>query len=265
MSEVSFSETTAAAITSWEKAYLAECTAPLDGMWQTFAEMAAVCEININGNPQGYAAINGEQQLLRFYVPPHLEASPILKALIDEQGLVGAVLSTAESRALATVMDFQKSVETQSIMYQMPSDHLASNPAFPASHELMLVRDDKLEAVADFAHRTLGASIDWLLSYFDGLATKQELFALWHEGEVVATGECRRNPKQSDVADVGMIVGKPHRRKGIATEMLKALSREAQAQSLLPICSTETGNIGAQKAITAAGFVSTHRILAIEF
>ena len=62
-----------------------------------------------------------------------------------------------------------------------------------------------------------------------------------------------------------MVVGKNHRRGGIATNILRALAGHAQSKGLTSICSTETGNVGAQKAISRAGFVSTHRILEITF
>ncbi len=265
MSAIGFSPSTSQKVADMEQAYLAACAAPLDGMWQSFADMAEIYEIVTDQNTIGYAAINGDDELLRFHVSHGINPAPVLSRLIQETGLSGAVISTAEPCALAALMDVQQSVSVHAIMYQMPNTRPLSVPRFPGGTVLKQVAPDELESVADFAQRTLGASLDWLLSYFDGLIRQGELYALWQNNEVLATGECRRNTRQPDVADVGMIVGKPHRRKGIATEMLKALAQKAMEQNLSPICSTETGNIGAQKAITAAGFVSCHRILKIRF
>lgn len=248
-----------------EQAYLAACAAPLDGMWQSFADMAEIYEIVADQNTVGYAAINGDNELLRFHVSHGINPAPVLNRLIKETGLSGAVLSTAEPRALAALMDVQQSVSVHAIMYQMPGNRPPFAAEFPDGAFLKHVAPDKLESIADFAQRTLGPGLDWLLSYFDALISRGELYALWQNNEVLATGECRRNTRQPDVADVGMIVGKLHRRKGIATEMLKAMAQKAMEQGLSPICSTETGNVGAQKAITAAGFVSCHRILNIRF
>lgn len=265
MSALEFKASSTQKIIEMEKAYLAACAAPLDGMWQSFADMADIYEILSDQNTVGYAAINGNNELLRFHVSKQFDPVPALVALIDKMELSGAVVSTAEPLALAALMDVQRSVSTRAIMYHLPGIQSAQTPLFPEDTQLKPVGADDLETVADFAHRTLGASLDWLLSYFDGLIREGELHALWRGTEVLSTGECRRNRRQPAVADVGMIVGKAHRRMGIATEMLKALVQIAGEQSLSPICSTESDNIGAQKAICAAGFVGYHRILNLSF
>lgn len=265
MTGLEFSSSSADNIAEMEQTYLSDCAAPLDGMWQSFVEMAEVTEISQNQSPIGYAAINGDKELLRLHVAEQIDPTPVLKSLIDKQNLVGAVVSTAEPRALACLLDVQATLSVSAIMYHMPSPQSDLLAAFPIGTELRPVDADALEQVADFGHRTLGASLDWLLSYFSGLIGRGELYALRRDNEILSTGECRRNNRQPQVADVGMIVGKAHRRQGIATEMLKALAQKARDQKLAPICSTETDNLGAQKAITAAGFVSYHRILNVRF
>jgi RimJ/RimL family protein N-acetyltransferase len=73
----------------------------------------------------------------------------------------------------------------------------------------------------------------------------------------------------SRLADLGVIVSAAHRGKGIATKVIKQLIAYARAKELRsqgakelrPICSTEKGNAGAQKAISRAGFIAHHRII----
>ncbi|MBO6504155.1 MAG: GNAT family N-acetyltransferase [Kordiimonadaceae bacterium] len=265
MTSLEFSVSSADTIADMEQTYLNACAAPLDGMWQSFVEMAEIIEISHGQSTIGYAAINGDKELLRFHVDERLDPLPILKSLIDAQSLVGAVVSTAEPRALACLLDVQATLSVSAIMYHMPSLQTELSAAFPTGTELRPVDANALEQVADFGHRTLGASLDWLLSYFSGLIGRGELYALWRDNEILSTGECRRNNRQPLVADVGMIVGKAHRRQGIATAMLRALAQKARDQKLAPICSTETDNLGAQKAIIAAGFVGYHRIVNVRF
>ncbi|MBL4838492.1 MAG: GNAT family N-acetyltransferase [Kordiimonadaceae bacterium] len=77
--------------------------------------------------------------------------------------------------------------------------------------------------------------------------------------------ERRISDTQKPYADVGMVVAKDWRRKGLATAILQQLALLCRGEGLRAICSTESGNIGAQKAIENAGFISTQRILDISF
>ncbi len=62
-----------------------------------------------------------------------------------------------------------------------------------------------------------------------------------------------------------MIVAQSQRGKGIATQVLQFLVASANERGLIPICSTESSNLGAQKAIKRAGLVAQNRIVQIEF
>lgn len=70
---------------------------------------------------------------------------------------------------------------------------------------------------------------------------------------------------QTEYADLGMIVAQSQRGKGIATQVLNRLVNSANERGLTPICSTESSNLGAQKAIKRAGLTSQNRIIQIEF
>lgn len=113
-----------------------------------------------------------------------------------------------------------------------------------------------------FTNEVIGAPKEWLIGYFDNLIKRRELFCVSDNGRVIASGECRGyDVYQTDYADLGMIVAESERGKGLATTVLKELVTIAGAKGLKPICSTEAGNMAAQKAITRAGFVAPHRIV----
>ena len=65
--------------------------------------------------------------------------------------------------------------------------------------------------------------------------------------------------------DLGMIVAKEQRRKGLGSYILTLTKAYCYERKLLPICSCEATNIGSKKAIEKAGFVSRHRVLKCEF
>ncbi|MCP4686239.1 MAG: GNAT family N-acetyltransferase, partial [bacterium] len=128
--------------------------------------------------------------------------------------------------------------------------------------ELTPVKEENLKDVVAFDQKAIGAPLDWLSGYLSNLITRRELFAFIRDGKVIATGECRGYDEyQTGFADLGVIVAKSERSKGIATKVLKSLIAIAGDRNLSPICSTEASNIGAQKAIARAGFFAGNRIV----
>jgi predicted acetyltransferase len=131
--------------------------------------------------------------------------------------------------------------------------------------ELVALHEEALPQAINFAPETLGADRDWLSNYFADLVSDEKLFGLWDGDELITTGKCRPNENYPQYADVGMVVSTSHRRQGLATQILRHLIEIAEAKKLKPICSTEQNNIGAQHAITKAGFISYQQILDITF
>ena len=84
-------------------------------------------------------------------------------------------------------------------------------------------------------------------------------------GEILGTGEFRERKNWVPFADVGMIVNKKYRRKGVGTYLLALLKQQADRQGLRPICSCEAGNLASRKAIENAGFIARHRVVKFSF
>lgn len=131
---------------------------------------------------------------------------------------------------------------------------------------LTLASQDQLPEFVEFAVSNLGAPAQWLSEYFGNLIKREELWGYWRDGKLLATGECRLfDEHQTRYADLGMIVAESERGQGIATRVLNSLVKVANELGLIPICSTEHGNLSAQKAIQRAGLEPLNRIIQIEF
>ncbi len=245
-----------------KQAYMDLTTAPLDGMWLTgFVPMATHYGFYDGDLLIGYCCINDEGCLLQVYVSPGHAAEDWFDALLSEPAGIGkingAFVSTAEPQYLSLCFDRFNNFAVNARMYQL-ADRKAADPAL----ELSVVNDAQLDEMVLFAHQAIGAPTEWLSGYFGHLISRAELYACWKDDRVVATGECRGyDAYQMEYADVGMIVAEAERGKGLATKMLKGLVAIAESRGLKPICSTEAGNTGAQKAISRAGFVSHNRII----
>ncbi|MEZ9351450.1 GNAT family N-acetyltransferase [Vibrio splendidus] len=256
-------------------AYFAESTAPLDGMWHFgFVPMSDHFGFYENGILVGYCVLNGEGYLLQFYLAPtastHIES--LFTLIVENNSSVigevkGAFVSTAEPQYLSLSVDNTESFKVNAMMYRQnyqarsdcDSDHIEEI-------EMNLATEEQLEQFVEFASSAIGAPKEWLTSYYGNLIARQELWGYWESDDILATGECRKfDEHQTQFADLGMIVAQEERGKSLATRVIHFLKQHANSQGLEAMCSTESSNIGAQKAITRAGLSSKHRILQFDF
>jgi len=126
--------------------------------------------------------------------------------------------------------------------------------------------EQQLAEYIQFAAANIGAPEHWLKNYYGKLIKRSELFGYWNKGILIATGECRLfDQYQCEYADLGMIVAQSARGKGIAKQVLQYLTAHASSKGLKSICSTESNNLSAQKAISSVGFLAMNRIVQFEF
>jgi RimJ/RimL family protein N-acetyltransferase len=258
-------------ISELKKQYFAQSTAPLDGMWHFgFVPMSDHFAFYEGNVLVGYCCKNSEGYLLQFYLSPKANAQAAdLFTLIAQQNssvigaVSGAFVSTAETDYLSLCFDNSSSFKVNALMYQLGA---AQNIKTIEPLDMQLAKQQQLENFVEFAALNIGAPKQWLAGYYSNLIQRNELWGYFNHNELLSAGECRLfDDYQTEYAELGMIVAKTERGKGIATRVLHQLINLSSKQGLLPICSTESGNVGAQKAIAHAGFVSSNRIVQFEF
>lgn len=243
--------------------YLNSLVGPIDGMWATFVAMADQYVIISGEEKVGYCSINEEQKILQFFAKHDHDS--IYASVLKELDVKGAVVATSEFQHLSLAMDHQVSVSVNAFQYQCDDDVELKNANFPEGMIFRQVTIDELQTAVDFAVVAIGAPVGWLQGYYGERIKLKELIGLWSGGELIATGECRPSAEQRPYADLGMVVSPEYRRKGLATAILREMLHDCRERGLKPICSTESENIGARKAITNAGFTSKLRILDVSF
>ncbi|CAH7340381.1 Acetyltransferase, GNAT family protein [Vibrio chagasii] len=256
-------------------AYFSESTAPLDGMWHFgFVPMSDHYGFYESGKLVGYCVLNSEGYLLQFYLVPeaNVNIADLFTMIIESNSSVigevkGAFVSTAEPQYLSLCLDNTESFKVNAMMYRQNQESDASRHyGHIEDIEMTLATEEQLDKLVEFASSAIGAPKEWLTGYYSNLTARQELWGYWENESVLATGECRKfEEHQTQFADLGMIVAEQERGKGLATRVLNSLKQQANLQGLEVICSTESSNIGAQKAIERAGMSSKHRILQFDF
>lgn len=246
-----------------KKAYFAQATAPLDGMWHFgFVPMAKHFGFLEEGKLVGYCCVDNDGIVLEFYVIPSAEINPssLFNLLCcdysSEIGVIkGAVASTAEPLYLGNCLD-----------HLAPPKVIASTFIATKNHKTDLTMQvatvEELEGFVKFATANTKLPADWISGYYTNLITRKELWGYWNKGQLLASGECRLFDRyQCDFAELGVIVSMFERSKGLATQVLGFLTEHAKSKNLGSICSTETSNIAAYKAILKAGFCVNNKIL----
>ena len=251
-------------------AYLEGLLAPLDGMWEVgFIQAAPHFEIRLDGQQAGYCVIDQESTLTQFFVKAELQAHgrALLEQVLAQRSVTHAIAFTLDPYFLSLCLDLQVGVKVHSYLYELPT---AGAGPCEEIEELTFrpLSETELQRTIEFQRSCLSGDAqltEWLTSYSANLIDREELFVLSQHEEWIGLGECRRSDSQAGVADVGMMVAPSQRRRGWATDILRRLCAHCVANGLRPICSTTVANVGAQRAITNAGFISRHRILDVAF
>jgi len=265
VTEYKFTQASAADLAALKLQYRDTLAAPLDGMWEHFTSGATHHAITDGAKTIGHCVINSEHKLLQFFVSSGRDMRSVFSQMLTELTVTGAFLASFEQQTLALAMDHQKSVAVHALMYHLNTGAVVAAATFPADSKFRLLELADLKPAVAFGAETLGADAGWLSGYFSDLINKGQLYGLLHGGNIIATGECRASESQKPYADVGMVVSKNCRGQGVATNILRQLLHVCAGKDLKAICSTERTNIAAQKAISKAGFSSSHRMLEFGF
>jgi len=258
-----------------KKDYFESSTSALDGMWHFgFVPMSEHYGFYEESILKGFCCVNSDSYMLQFHLCANTQIdSRDLFTLISQGNsrvignLKGAFVSTAEMAYLSLCLDNSHSFKVNALMYQQTEvAGLKTDDELKSGLTLTLADETQLSDFVSFAASNIGAPEDWLTGYYTNLIKREELWGYWVDNQLLASGECRFfDDYQTQYADLGMIVAVSERGKGIASRVLKSLNNKAKKLGLRAICSTESGNIAAQKAIARAGFVSSNRIVQFEF
>ena len=249
----------------YRQTYYEEILAPIDGMWEMlFYAGAESYLINLDGKSIGYCKIDEAKCLYLVYLEQlhKIEIDQFINELIATKKVSSAKMASSEPLSFNACLSRANSVTLDTFLYQYPNE-LKPNLKITENQRFVLAASKDKQITLDFfkAH----ANFDDQFGYTDRLLSRSELYFLYENDKLVATGECRLSDSQPNYADVGMIVNTSERGRGLATLMLNLLVDVGLKKGRKLICSTTHDNPASQIAIYRSGFISMHRIYQMTF
>jgi len=243
-----------------QAAYRQTLVAPQDDMWAAFSDAANHYALLVDGESVGCCSINEDREILFFHVHAQFEnvAVALFDYLINRLKLVAAVPSTVDPSFLSLSLDAGHGAVSKAIMFQ----HILEPEGTALSGLRHALEADHAAATA-FVEAATGMPMAFLDPYLAERIKKGQLFLHEEGDEILASGECRSDERQSGYAHLGIIVGRSERGKGLGSLLMHTLVVECRRQNLKPLCSTEPENIAALSVIHKAGFRARHRVFRV--
>lgn len=264
---INFRELDHAAYLNFKKEYLSKLTSPLDGMWESFIDYSSHKLIEYNQQQAGFYCVNSEACLLLFYLRDEFfkHSGEIFSLVISGDEVKTASAGTNDPAFLSLCLEQQKSISVNTLLFEDNQRIEPVNNKFE-NYTFRLTDISELEEIFKFTKDNIEVTSDeWLHGYLEEQINLQYSYVLINGETIIATGENRLSKSQPPYSDLGVIVSKEHRGRGIATRVLIMVKEICYKAGLKPICSTTLENIGSIKAIEKSGFISRHRIIDVTF
>ncbi len=255
-----------AAIAHLRDDYLRTLVAPIDGMWEgAIIAHATFWEIHDGEHCAGYFCTGSDNDLLRFHLFENylVQAQEFFRWIISTQGIQYAITSTIESLYFSLCLDIQVSNTLHSYLFR---DNKRIELSSGLSNSIFRKAEKReLDDIMRFYQANTEGSGEWIEAFVKKRLDLAELFVLYEQQTLVATGECIPSPKQLPYTDLGMIVAQSYRGRGLGSFMLTRLKKHCYETGWEPICSCAADNLASKKAIEKAGFVSEHKMVKVIF
>lgn len=246
--------------------YLRTLIAPMDGMWESAViAHATFWEIQDQEQHAGYFCIGSNNDLLRFHLWENYQAraQEIFRWLVSTYGIQHAITSTIEPLYFSLCLDVQRSIALHSYLFR---DNQRIELSSGLSKSVFRKAEKReLDDIARFYRANTEGSGEWIETFLNARLNREELFVLYDQQTLVAAGESIPSQKQPPYADLGMVVARSYRGRGLGSFMLTQLKKHCYEAGWKPICSCEASNRASKKAIEKAGFMSEQRMVKITF
>lgn len=246
--------------------YLHTLVAPMDGMWESIVmSHAAFWRIQEQEQYAGHFCIDSNKCLLRFHLLEnyHSRAQEIFRWVISTYNIQHAITSTIEPLYFSLCLSAHTRMMLHCYLFR---DHKhIERPSALNNSTIRKAEKSELDNIIRFYRANTEGSGEWIEPFLLERLNREELFVLYDQRTLIATGECIPSQKQKPYADLGMVVARSYRGRGLGSSMLIHLKNYCYQAGWEPICSCAADNLASKKAIEKAGFISEQRMIEMQF
>lgn len=216
---------------------------------------AASYEIYDDTKLVGYALVSSEKTIIEFHIDPDANgsANEALSQLVSVSKATNALCKSFDDLFVTACSNLNWRFEPGGLLFRRFEK--SSNTLSNIQHEPATTED--INAILEM-HDGFFEGTSEILTYLEPNA---RLFKYHIQNEFVGCGITKQINASFDFYDIGYVVKKSHRRKGIATHIAVHLKEYCLAQGWNPVAGCNISNIASQKTLQNAGFISEHTIL----
>lgn len=219
----------------------------------------SICyQIYLNNNLVGYFFVNSEKVLVEFYLEKKemTKSQYIFKFLIEKEYFTTAEAKSFDYLLMALCLDFKKNSSCTGYLFRDFNNVNCPLSTYDNLH-FQIAEQEDMEKITEISE-------DFFLELENNIY-RQEVFTLYSNHSLLGAGICQKTFGSSKYYDIGMVVSKEHRNKGVGTYIISKLKEHCLSNDLVPICGCWYYNYPSKRTLEKAGFITNHRIVRFEF
>ena len=216
--------------------------------------------IQIEGERAGYFLLDEAKCLLEYYLTDMFitRGEEVFAAILKQFSVKKALCLTFNYFLVNCCLAYQKRLKTIGISFRERIGKPSSPIPFKLTVRPASMKDEQHiiqinEEVFDHEHE--------VAEYIE----KGKLLIFEHDGEVAGFGIFARVIEGRDDFDIGMLVDKKYRRRGLGETIIRYLADYCEQRGWHPVCGCAVDNVGSRRSIEKAGFNAGYRLLEFIF
>jgi GNAT superfamily N-acetyltransferase len=214
--------------------------------------------IELRSKTKGYFCVNKDKVLYEFYLNDEvlIFAQDIFKTLLNEGYFMSAECKSFDYLMMSLCLDFHEKTSCSGYLFRNFVNIENSLDGFENLRFRLAILEDSNE-ISNMSE-----------DFFEELEeqiVKEEIFVLYSNDILLAVGVAQKVFVSMNYYDIGMIVKKDYRNKGIGTYIITKLREVCCLENLVPICGCWYYNHASKRTLEKAGFISNHRIIKFNF
>lgn len=216
-------------------------------------------QIEDNNQTIGHLSINNNKELTQFFIDNKYisKSYKIIENLIDSKIIYSALISTFETTAIASLIEFKKEISIEAYQFFDTEKTTISLENYN-NLSFRCAVNDTIDLIKKHFEEPF-------TNYYSDLIKTNSLFVVFNNNDFLGIGEFRNNEINNKYADIGMEVVENHRRKNIASYIVSSLKDHCYKNNLIPTAGCDFTNIGSKKTLIKMGMYPIHKILRISF